>query len=141
MVVCPSVGWGLPAICESLRSPCDQASLSQVDPCETNTMCCLARWCATRASCSGFITCKILQVAESGAHVIATARSLQRAPGLQSLLQTHGALLTVVTLDVTAAASVKVHDAYACASHLPNLAGGRCLSVVLAVGSRLGKCR
>ena len=53
------------------------------------------------------------QLAASGAHVIATARDLTKAPGLQSLLQTHGEgpALQVVTLDVADAASVKVRTA------------------------------
>ncbi len=49
-------------------------------------------------------------MAESGAQVIATARDIKKAPGLQGLLQTqgHGGALQVVTLDVADAASVKV---------------------------------
>ena len=49
------------------------------------------------------------QATESGARVIATARSLKQAPGLQSLLQKHGdsGALQIVTLDVTDLKSVK----------------------------------
>jgi hypothetical protein len=54
-------------------------------------------------------------VAETGAHVNATARDLKKAPGLQSLLQTHGEELQVVTLDIADIASIKVQSAWACA--------------------------
>ena len=51
------------------------------------------------------------QVAESGARVIATARNLEKAPGLQALAQAHAReRLQVVALDVTDAASLKVCD-------------------------------
>ena len=47
-------------------------------------------------------------MAESGARVIATARSPQKAPGLQALAQQHGAeRLQVVAADVTDAASLQ----------------------------------
>ena len=50
------------------------------------------------------------QVAESGAHVIATARELDQSPGLQSLLEKHGdkGPLSIVRLDISDAGSVKV---------------------------------
>ena len=51
------------------------------------------------------------QVAETGARVIATARDLQMAPGLQSLLQKHGDVVQVVKLDVADVASIKVRAA------------------------------
>ena len=51
------------------------------------------------------------QVAESGARVIATARNVDKAPGLKALAQAHAReRLQVVALDVTDAASLKVCD-------------------------------
>ena len=64
----------------------------------------------TSSSFHDWLTC---QAAATGAHVIATARDLKKAPGLQSLLHTHGedSAVQVVTLDVENAASVKVRPA------------------------------
>jgi len=50
-----------------------------------------------------------VQVAESGARVIATARNIDKAPGLKALAQAHAReRLQVVALDVTDAASLRV---------------------------------
>ena len=88
----------------------------QTDLCASATR--AARHSGTRISC--ILSCSALthcrctsKVADTGAHVIATARDLKKAPGLQSLLRTHGPsnALQVVTLDVADAASVKVRMA------------------------------
>ena len=52
----------------------------------------------------------MLQVAESGAHVIATARELDQSPGLQSLLEKYGdkGPLQIVRLDISDVESIKV---------------------------------
>ena len=57
--------------------------------------------------------------------MIATARDVEKAPGLQALLQTNGKKSTVqvVTLDVADAASIKVRTA---CSHLCAPANARC---------------
>ena len=62
------------------------------------------------------------QVAESGARVIATARNVQKAPGLHALVQAHGReTLQVVACDVTDAASLKVYECF----HRPDAAASR----------------
>ena len=50
------------------------------------------------------------QVAESGAHVIATARELDQSPGLQSLLEKYGdkGPLQILKLDISDVKSIKV---------------------------------
>ncbi len=54
-----------------------------------------------------------MQVAESGARVIATARNVDKAPGLKALAQAHAKeRLQVVALDVTDAASLKARDRF-----------------------------
>ena len=77
------------------------------------------------------------QVAESGARVIATARDLRKAPGLQALAQRHGRdRLQVVALDVTDAASLQVRPLLV----IPyTLAPGICTS--LHSGARTAGCR
>lgn len=49
-------------------------------------------------------------MAESGAHVIATARELDQSPGLQSLLEKYGdkGPLQIVKLDISDVKSIKV---------------------------------
>ena len=84
---------------------------------------------------------RALQVAESGARVIATARSIQKAPGLQALARTHDRdTLQVVALDVTDAASLRVRDCFASDRRCGMLLRGvpaECADVYHGAGGRL----
>jgi len=49
------------------------------------------------------------QLLERGSYVVATARDLANAQGLQVFAAQHASKLTLVTLDVSDEASIKVH--------------------------------